>query len=197
MSTGQKNTPAVRLYEKYRFIAIGTTEICRDVFVVHFERKLLDRSRNGESVGTPDPDLISSRINEQKNITERMLEVICPFCTPDINEIVVESDYCIFIQTEQPILIGSGLIIPRSHRKNVFDMTEAEWCDTYDLLQRVKALLDERHRPDGYNIGWNSGAVAGQKIFHAHLHIIPRFKDEPLAGRGIRWWIKQEENRRT
>jgi len=123
--------------------------------------------------------------------------VSCPFCNPDTNEIVLENDYAIFIQTEQPILIGSGLIIPRSHRETVFDLTEAEWCETYTLLQEVKTLLDERYEPDGYNIGWNSGTAAGQEILHAHLHVIPRFKDEPLAGKGIRWWLKQEGNRRT
>jgi len=123
--------------------------------------------------------------------------VRCPFCSPQANEIVLESDYCIFTQVPQSILIGSGLIIPRSHRETVFDLTEEEWHDTHGLLQRVKILLDERYKPDGYNIGWNSGAVAGQEITHAHLHVMPRFKDEPLAGRGIRWWLKQEENRRN
>jgi len=101
----------------------------------------------------------------------------------------MESDYCLFTQVPQPILIGSGLIIPRSH--------EEEWNDTFALLQRVKRFLDNRYQPDGYNIGWNSGAAAGQEVYHAHLHVIPRYNDEPLAGRGIRWWLKQEDNRRT
>lgn len=114
-----------------------------------------------------------------------------------MKEVVLESEHGVFIQTEQPILLGSGLIIPRCHRETVFDLNEAEWSDIYQLLHRVKTLLDKRHKPDGYNIGWNSGAVAGQEIFHAHLHIIPRFRDEPLAGKGIRWWLKQEKNRRN
>lgn len=57
-------------------------------------------------------------------------------------------------------------------------------------------LAGERYQPDGYNVGWNSGAVAGQEVFHAHLHVIPRFADEPLAGRGIRYALKQPTNRR-
>ncbi|MFN2225152.1 MAG: HIT family protein, partial [Anaerolineae bacterium] len=59
-----------------------------------------------------------------------------------------------------------------------------------------RALLEAEYAPQGYNLGWNSGAVAGQEVFHAHLHVIPRFADEPLAGRGIRYWLKQPENRR-
>jgi histidine triad (HIT) family protein len=51
-------------------------------------------------------------------------------------------------------------------------------------------------RPDGFNVGWNCGPVGGQVIPHAHLHVIPRFADEPYAGKGIRHWLKQESNRR-
>jgi histidine triad (HIT) family protein len=55
--------------------------------------------------------------------------------------------------------------------------------------------MDERYHPDGYNVGWNCGAVGGQIAMHAHLHVIPRFRQEPYAGRGIRYWLKQPENR--
>ena len=74
--------------------------------------------------------------------------------------------------------------------------TPEEWRDTHDLLQRVKELLDAELAPDGYNVGWNSGSAAGQHIFHAHFHVIPRFADEPLAGKGIRHWLKQPQNMR-
>ena len=56
--------------------------------------------------------------------------------------------------------------------------------------------LDSKYSPDGYNLGWNCGDAGGQDVFHAHLHIIPRHADEPYAKRGIRNWIKREENRR-
>lgn len=91
---------------------------------------------------------------------------------------------------------GSGMIIPRQHRETVFDLTATEWAATFTLLQAVKQLLDEAMQPDGYNVGWNCGTVGGQSVFHAHLHVIPRFADEPLAGKGIRHWFKQESNRR-
>ncbi|KQL33210.1 HIT family protein [Psychrobacillus sp. FJAT-21963] len=94
------------------------------------------------------------------------------------------------------VLIGSGLIVPISHRENVFDLTEDEWNTTFSLLKEVKALLDENLSPDGYNIGWNSSSYAGQHIMHAHLHVIPSFKDEPYAGKGIRYWIKNPKNKR-
>jgi histidine triad (HIT) family protein len=94
------------------------------------------------------------------------------------------------------VLVGAGIIAPREHRETVFDLTEGEWRATYSLLQRVKAHLDAGHDPDGYTVGWNNGAAAGQSVFHVHLHVIPRFADEPHAGKGVRHWIKQPENTR-
>ena len=46
--------------------------------------------------------------------------------------------------------------------------------------------MDATCDPDGYNVGWNCGAVGGQSLMHAHLHVMPRFRQEPLAGQGIR-----------
>jgi diadenosine tetraphosphate (Ap4A) HIT family hydrolase len=122
----------------------------------------------------------------------------CPFCSPALNraQVILENTHCLFLQQPEPVLVGSGLIIPKQHRESVFDLTAEEWQETSTLLHRVKALLDQQYAPDGHNIGWNCGKVAGQEVFHVHLHIIPRYKDEPLAGKGIRHWLKQESNRR-
>lgn len=123
----------------------------------------------------------------------------CPFCKVDLVEdqvIKAENEHCMFLQMPQEVLVGSGVIVPFRHRETVFDLTEEEWAATYSLLKEVKQLLDEAHRPDGYNIGWNCGDAGGQHIKHAHLHIIPRFKEEPYAGKGIRHWLKSRENKR-
>ncbi|MEN8173650.1 MAG: HIT family protein [Chloroflexota bacterium] len=123
----------------------------------------------------------------------------CPFCPPAViqEQVILENKYCLFLQQDEPVLIGSGLIIPRAHRETAFDLSAEEWAATFSLLQRVKALIDEQQAPDGYNLGWNCGQVGGQEIFHAHLHVIPRYGDEPLAGKGIRYWLKQEDNKRA
>lgn len=119
----------------------------------------------------------------------------CPFCKPD-SPAVLENEYCLFLQQPEPVLIGSGIIIPKAHRETVFDLTDSEWAATFSLLKSVRQYLDEMYHPDGYNTGWNIGNVGGQEVFHAHFHVIPRFKDEPYAGKGIRYWLKQPENRR-
>ena len=115
---------------------------------------------------------------------------------PD-QELVLGNELCVFLMRQQrEILPGSGLIVPYQPRRTVFDLTSEEWLATFDLLQQAKAYIDERYAPDGYNVGWNNGPTAGQTIAQVHLHVIPRFADEPRAGRGICWYLKQPENRK-
>ena len=119
----------------------------------------------------------------------------CPFCYPEDNEeqqITLENEYARFLQKPQVALKGAGVIVPRRHCATVFDLMRAEWNAMYDLLQKAKTLLDRQYHPEGYNVGWNAGKIAGQDIPHAHMHVLPRYKDEPLAGKGIRYWLKQE-----
>jgi diadenosine tetraphosphate (Ap4A) HIT family hydrolase len=130
-----------------------------------------------------------------------MYQENCPYCNVNADEeqqITLENETCYFIQkeSEQQVLQGSGLIIPKLHKQNVFELSEQEWNDSRELLLGAKRILDDKYAPDGYSVGWNTGRAGGQSIFHAHLHVIPRFNDEPLAGKGIRYWIKQKENMR-
>lgn len=123
----------------------------------------------------------------------------CLFC--DLHEardhrIVFQNELVLFAHNEkyQGALKHSGVIIPIAHRETVFDLTPEEIQATFRLLHEVKAYMDESFKPDGYNVGWNCGAVGGQQVFHAHLHVIPRFAQEPLAGMGIRTYLKSEAN---
>jgi histidine triad (HIT) family protein len=123
----------------------------------------------------------------------------CPYCPPrdPAQQILFEDDLVLYIEDEryQGALKHSGIIIPVQHRDTVFDMTEEEMAATFRLLARVKSWMDGRLAPDGYNIGWNCLPVGGQSILHAHMHVIPRFRQEPLAGKGIRALLKSDANR--
>jgi len=123
----------------------------------------------------------------------------CPYCpatTPD-QTIIFKEELVLFMQNEmaQGALKHSGVIIPIEHRETVFDLTESEIVATFKLLARVKRWMDETFRPDGYNVGWNCGKIGGQEVFHAHMHVIPRFRQEPLAGSGIRALLKSDANK--
>ncbi|WP_054955563.1 HIT family protein [Paenibacillus dakarensis] len=124
---------------------------------------------------------------------------MCEYCKPEIRSdqnIILENEHCMFLQLNEQDIEGSGIIVPRQHRETVFDLTQDEWNATYQLLQEVKSYMDERYQPDGYNVGWNCGEIGGQHVFHAHMHVLPRYADEPMAGKGIRYLFKSKENRR-
>ena len=122
----------------------------------------------------------------------------CPYCpiTEPEQKIIFQNDLVMFIQDEryQGALKHSGIIIPIAHKETVFDLSEAEITATFQLLAAVKQWMDDNFAPDGYNVGWNCGAIGGQEVFHAHMHVIPRFRHEPLAGKGIRSLLKSEAN---
>lgn len=122
--------------------------------------------------------------------------IFCDYKNDEIGTILFESSHCYCIEIVDEILTGRCIIIPKEHRETVFDLTPDEWLETQNLMNNAKAYIDEKYHPSGYNLGWNSGRTAGQDVFHAHLHIIPRHSDEPLAGKGICYWIKQKENKR-
>jgi len=123
----------------------------------------------------------------------------CPYCLLDdpAQRIIFRNELALFIQDErfQGSLKHSGMIVPVKHRNSLFDMPEEEIVATFRLLAVVKNWMDDQFRPAGYNVGWNCGATAGQELFHAHMHVIPRFEQEPLAGKGIRALLKSEANK--
>jgi len=132
------------------------------------------------------------------------MTIECVFC--DLTQfraadVYFENAYCVYASTRDPadppdVLPGCGVIIPIMHRTSPFDFTPEEWAATHDLLIKAKAAQDERLAPDGYTLIWNCFPAGGQAVQHAHLHVLPRFDDEPYAGRGGRWAMKQPENRR-
>jgi diadenosine tetraphosphate (Ap4A) HIT family hydrolase len=126
----------------------------------------------------------------------------CDFCTPGAfgdAEVLIRHELCMFAARgfgDDLVVPGAGLIVPTAHRESPFELTAEEWAATRVLLLEAKAAIDQRLRPDGYNLVWNVAPDAGQEVAHVHLHVIPRFHDEPLAGRGARWWLKKPENLR-
>ncbi|MCM2395063.1 HIT family protein [Rhizobium sp. S95] len=85
------------------------------------------------------------------------------------------------IEPDRP---AQSLVVPFRHMATLFELNSAEWAELGNALQVAKSFLDP-FRPSGWTIGWNVGAIAGQEVFHAHLHVVARFAEEPTAGRGI------------
>lgn len=111
----------------------------------------------------------------------------CIFCKLDAQFIVAENELAIAIRDKFPSKPLHTLIIPKRHTRNVFDCSSAEREALHTLaVACLNALKGEDPTIEGVNFGYNIGEVAGQKIFHTHLHLIPRRKGDlaPLPASG-------------
>lgn len=108
----------------------------------------------------------------------------CIFCKIVGGEIpcckIYEDDLFIGFLDIRPIHKGHALIVPKKHFVNIFDTPAEEAAKIYGVTARVAAAIKEATGCDGINIIQNNGADAGQEVFHSHLHIIPRYKDDGL-----------------
>jgi diadenosine tetraphosphate (Ap4A) HIT family hydrolase len=126
--------------------------------------------------------------------------VKCIFCHLPSDAIIAANELAVAIFDKYPVNPGHTLVIPRRHYASYFEATEEEVMALHRLVAEVKKILDERYHPDGYNVGVNVGACAGQAIGHVHLHVIPRFNgDSPRPG-GLRRvkkpvtpWLREDE----
>jgi diadenosine tetraphosphate (Ap4A) HIT family hydrolase len=110
---------------------------------------------------------------------------------------IVSNDLAFAIRDGFPVTDGHTLVITRRLVASWFDATPAERAALLDLVDQVRRRLDETHRPDGYNVGVNVGAAAGQTVPHLHLHVIPRYRgDVPDPRGGVRHVIPWKGNYR-
>lgn len=83
-----------------------------------------------------------------------------------------------------PVTKGHVLVVTRRVVPTWWDASPEERADLMDLVQEVKSMLDEEFAPDGYNVGFNAGAAAGQTVPHLHVHVIPRRAGDMADPRG-------------
>ena len=82
-----------------------------------------------------------------------------------------------------PINVGHTLVVPKRHAENIHDIPPVDFCALMESARKLASVVKEATGAEGINIGINNGSVAGQIIFHLHVHIIPRFQDD-----GHRHW---------
>ena len=76
-----------------------------------------------------------------------------------------------------PAAKGHALILPKQHYANLYELPEELAAKAMVLAKKLAAHMTEKLDCDGLNLLQNNGAVAGQTVFHFHLHLIPRYKD--------------------
>ena len=118
----------------------------------------------------------------------------CKFCEIQhgypADRLIGENELAYAIIDRFPATPLHSLVIPKRHVADVFDLIESELVAMTALLTRIKEfVLNEDPLIEGFNIGANNGVVAGQSIFHVHIHLIPRRRgdvEDPRGGvRGV------------
>lgn len=117
-----------------------------------------------------------------------MIGATCLFCELQTNDrlrIVEENELAYAIRDSFPVTLHHTLVIPKRHVVDYFGLTEAELLAMNQLLISQKAVIQNLDSTvTGFNIGANCGAVAGQSVWHCHLHLIPRRKGDVESPRG-------------
>lgn len=112
----------------------------------------------------------------------------CIFCKIAAGEIpsktVYEDDSYRVILDLGPAARGHALILPKDHYADVFELPEEKAGEVFKLARRMAVQMKAALNCDGFNIVQNNGEVAGQTVFHFHMHLIPRYKDD---GQKIGW----------
>ncbi len=122
------------------------------------------------------------------NTTYEHRQEDCLFCdiqSKDRNRIITENTLAFAIRDGFPVTDGHTLFIPKRHAVDYFELSQAEINAINQLMTQQKDLLQHSDKTiEGFNIGMNCGEVAGQTIFHCHVHLIPRRKNDVENPRG-------------
>ncbi len=112
----------------------------------------------------------------------------CIFCALPPERLEGENEHGVWTWDRYPVSQGHCLVIPRRHIASFFDSTQAERLALLALIDEAKAAISRKVSPDGFNIGINDGAAAGQTVPHLHIHLIPRYAGDVQDPRGgVRW----------
>ncbi|MCD4718978.1 MAG: HIT family protein [Desulfobacula sp.] len=120
----------------------------------------------------------------------------CLFCKVENLIVIAENKTSYAIRDSSPVSQSHMLIIPKRHCLDYFEMNRQERCDAHELIEMLKnKILKKDPTVKGFNIGINCGETAGQTVFHAHIHLIPRREnDTPNPRGGVRGVIPDKMN---
>ena len=108
----------------------------------------------------------------------------CIFCKIVEGELpserVQEDEHTVAFMDINPWTRGHALVIPRNHSPNLYEVGDDDLRHTSTAAKRLALLMRERLRCDGVNLLNASEPAAWQTVFHFHLHVIPRYDDDPL-----------------
>ena len=111
-----------------------------------------------------------------------MKDEICIFCKLANGDIptatVYEDEYLRAIMDAAPANKGHIIILPKSHAANIYELEDEYVSRAFVLAKKLAVALKKLTGCDDVNILQNNGGAAGQTVFHFHVHVIPRFKND-------------------
>jgi diadenosine tetraphosphate (Ap4A) HIT family hydrolase len=110
--------------------------------------------------------------------------IACVFCELD-RPVLAENALARAFYDKNPVTKGHTLIVPKQHVRTIFDAAPSSYAACFDLARQVREILIAEYAPDGFNLGVNCEVAGGQSVWHAHLHLIPRYTGDvadPLGG---------------
>ena len=108
----------------------------------------------------------------------------CLFCgivAGDVPAQIIDSDdHTVSFMDINPATPGHALVVPRTHSADLMEISEEDLEHSAVAAQRLAKRMKEALQPDGFNVLNACGPAAWQTVFHFHLHVIPRYEDDPL-----------------
>lgn len=111
---------------------------------------------------------------------------LCPFCSivqgedAAVREIARDDSVVVFFPTE-PAVLGHCMVVPHRHVERFSELTTDEVSRVMSAAQAMAKSLQEACQPDGINIIQSNGEAASQSVLHVHVHVLPRWKDDPIG----------------
>ena len=105
--------------------------------------------------------------------------IFCKLANKDIpTNIIYEDDRFTVILDASPATKGHALILPKNHAANIYELPDEDASVVFVLAKKLATKMTEILHCDGFNIVQNNGEVAGQTVFHFHMHLIPRYLND-------------------
>jgi histidine triad (HIT) family protein len=103
----------------------------------------------------------------------------CIFCKIISGEIpcakVFENEHVLAFLDISQVTKGHTLVVPKVHKENVFELTPEIASHLFEVVPKIANAIKKQFSPLGLNVLSNNGEIAGQTVFHYHMHLIPRY----------------------
>lgn len=108
--------------------------------------------------------------------------IFCKIAAGEIPSVTLyeDEDFRVILDIE-PASKGHALILPKAHYANLYEIPDELAAKVLVLAKKMVTALTDILGCDGYNVVQNNGAVAGQTVFHFHMHLIPRYKNDTVT----------------